>query len=96
MVNGADINQINCDHRTPLHAAVFYRRMNIVKRLIKQKAKLEAKDRHYKTPLFYAKANGMKDIVEILIKAGADDNSEGFNDCAPSLATVGLIHQTNK
>ena len=54
-----------------IFAMLIFRWINVIYLLHrKQKAKLEVKDRHYKTPLFYAKANGMKDIIEILIKAG--------------------------
>ena len=58
---------------TPLHAAASTEHFNIIKYLIEEKgAKIDLVDAHEKTPLFYAVENNYQNIVEYLLKNGAN------------------------
>ena len=73
--NGADINGKDIQNQTPLHHAVSIPQ-NIstepVVYLIKQGANVNAVDIYNQTPLFFAFGTGNNQVVDILIKAGAD------------------------
>ncbi len=71
-----NINAKECyEHRTPLHEAVDYGRLSLVKVLIAAGADLEALDYMGRTPLLVASDQGYLEIVKALIAAGADVNS---------------------
>jgi len=64
---GADINakdQLYGD--TPLHKAVWNGHVETVKLLVSKGANVNAKDKKGKTPLYYAKKRGHKDVVKYL------------------------------
>ena len=73
--HGADVNAKENWDWTQLHRAV-YRKKGIVELLIARGANVNARDGGGKTPLWYAKKEGYADIVEILRKHGAKDNSD--------------------
>ena len=77
------MNIRNKDNITPLHDTAKYGRTAIACLLIDHGAELEAQDDTYgNTPLILASLYGNKDIVEMLLKAGADVqaiNKEGKN-----------------
>jgi ankyrin repeat protein len=56
---------------TPLHNAARWGRVEVVRRLIKAGAPLDARDWHGQTPLWIAARLGRHEIVELLISAGA-------------------------
>ncbi len=78
--NGAELNVLNNKHETPLHVAVRSRKFDSIKKLIKLKININAKNIYGETPLIillkYNRYSRRKepDIAEILIKSGADIN----------------------
>jgi len=50
----ATINQQDQYGNTPLHFAVYCKKVEVLKRLLERKASVEAMDNHGRTPLFYA------------------------------------------
>lgn len=72
-----NINVKECyEHRTPLHRAVSYGCLPIVKVLIAAGADLEAEDYLGRTPLLVASNDGRLLIVKALVAAGADVNAK--------------------
>ncbi len=61
---------------TPLHSAVMYNQVDIVKLLIVEGADVNAKTEKEVTPLMYAAFGGSMELVELLIGEGADVNAE--------------------
>ena len=70
---GADVNASTPDpfRDTPLHIAVEYGDLDIVKLLITKGADVNAKDVFQQTPLQLAKTCGNADIVQVLETAAA-------------------------
>jgi len=77
--NGSDVNALNNNGKTPLHAAAqFGAPEKLIAVLLKNSADVNARDKFGKTPLHYANS---AETVKILIKNGADVNavSSGLN-----------------
>lgn len=70
--SGADTNWENDDQRTPLHAASYTGKEEIVKLLLMRRAELEKVDRSGDTPLSDAVLAGHINIVRLLLGAGAE------------------------
>ena len=68
--NGADINRGS--YKTPLHAVVRLRLTNMVHLLLDNGADINAYNQFHHTALFIAASAEMNDIVELLLKKGAD------------------------
>lgn len=82
--NNADINaKINELGWTYLHAAVSFRRDDVVKMLVEKKADLDVQDNSGKTPLFIAVETGQNNIVDLLITNGANVNISSYNGDNP-------------
>ena len=82
--NNADINaKINELGWTYLHAAVSFRRDDVVKMIVELKADLDVQDNSGKTPLFVAVETGQKNIVDLLITNGANVNISSNNGDNP-------------
>jgi ankyrin repeat protein len=64
---------------TPLHVAVYYRRVKSIKELVKLGAKIDAKDENGDTPLMYAVNHGDIKIACLLLELGADVNLHNRN-----------------
>ena len=54
-----------------------------VKRLINERADVNAEDTNKSTPLHFAAENGHKEIVDALLDKGANVNAESFNRMTP-------------
>lgn len=77
---GMPVNSIRTtDGWTPLIAACFYKKTDIVEQLLAQQATVNIRDKYGKTPLMYAAAMGAEDIVGLLLAAGADPNIQDIN-----------------
>ncbi len=61
---GADVNSILCNRKTPLHFAVKERQGDIVRLLISKRANIAAQDQSGQTPLNLARSLGYQEIVE--------------------------------
>lgn len=70
---GADVNALTPDYRTPLMEAVIYSRENAIERLLEAGADPNRIADGY-TALYYACANLQPAIVEQLLEGGADPN----------------------
>ena len=71
---GADVNAAEPDGMTALHWAVHHDDLPTALLLVKAGASAKATNRYEVTPLSLACANGNTEIVELLLKAGADPN----------------------
>jgi ankyrin repeat protein len=72
---GADLEHKDTRGRTPLSwaAAIEHGHFTIAKLLVEAGAELEPKDDKGRTPLSWAKWKGRKDIVKLLLEAGAEN-----------------------
>lgn len=79
IADGANLEEVDLNRRTPLRLAVIGKYPLLIKALIAAKAEVNALDARGETPLMSAAQHGDIKIVATLIEAGAD----------PNLATVG-------
>lgn len=72
--------QVNSNRETPMHKAVFNKKLRLfmVDMLVKHKAIVDCRNEKDETPLIYAVRLGREDLIEALLRAGAD----------PSIATA--------
>lgn len=68
------VNYINKEGDSLLHLATKYKRKDIVEILLENEAEVDVKDNNFKTPLYIASQLGLIDIVNILLKNGANPN----------------------
>uniref|UniRef100_A0A8C6L2I1 Ankyrin repeat domain 44 n=1 Tax=Nothobranchius furzeri TaxID=105023 RepID=A0A8C6L2I1_NOTFU len=74
-----DINALDAEKRTPLHAAAFLGDAEITELLILSGARVNAKDNMWLTPLHRAVASRSEDAVRVLIRHSADVNARDKN-----------------
>ena len=72
--NGANLDFLNKQGLAPLHIAAKEGYVEVVNRLIIDRAKVDLKDKNGFTPLFWAVQNKQLSVVEALMNAGADCN----------------------
>ena len=88
-------NHKDSNGATLLHKAVIQGDADIVKKLIKLNADVNATDNDGITPLMTAASFGYDDIIQILILSGADVNKKSLSgDSALSLAMKKDFHST--
>ena len=79
---GLDINAQNAQNQggaTPLFAAVYGNKQEVVKFLLEKGADIEALDSHWLTPLYVARATGNVDMAQLLTDKGANvDDPVGY------------------
>jgi ankyrin repeat protein len=75
-----DVNQSQSDGTTPLHYAIYYNDVDLVKRLIERGADVKAVNAYGATPLSEAAIAGNTEVITALLKAGADANERGKDD----------------
>ena len=73
-----DINQPGPDGDYPLHVAVSRGRVAIARELIRNGARLDARDSEGRTPLHVALANGKVPAARLLLDQGADDDLQSL------------------
>jgi len=73
--NGADVNALSKDGRTPLHLAVSWNNKDIADLLIRNAADVNAGNGKYGTPLFEAAFRASTEMAQFLISKGADVNA---------------------
>lgn len=77
---GSEVNTYDSDGYTPLCKAVMAEDVDIVKYLVKKKAKLEITGTMYGSPLHIACRRALMDTIKVLVEAGA-----GVNDVQPTI-----------
>ena len=97
IADGIDIDQTGGDGRTALGIAAYYGHDNIVKLLLKKKAKIDAVDRRGKTAFMLAAYRGQLNTVRLLRDQGAtiDLLTDGGSD-ALTFAALGGHYQMVK
>jgi ankyrin repeat protein len=70
--NGADVNELDADGRTPVMAATRGNHVDTVRALIEAGADVDIRDDRLDNPFLYAGAEGMLEILRLTIEAGAD------------------------
>lgn len=81
---GANVNVVNADGFTPLHAAVESEKPEVVRYLLQRGAKINtATVQDGTTPLHTACYKGNKEIVQILIVAGANIEAKTVHGATP-------------
>nr|CAD7395554.1 unnamed protein product [Timema cristinae] len=80
-VGGCDVNAVDNDHRTPLHAVVCKTlfALDIIETLISWRADVNFRDKYGYTPLHVAALNELSQCVETLIYHGADVTAKSNN-----------------
>nr|CAD7202395.1 unnamed protein product [Timema douglasi] len=80
-VGGCDVNAVDSDHRTPLHAVVCKTlfALDIIETLISWRADVNFRDKYGYTPLHVAALNELSQCVETLIYHGADVTAKSNN-----------------
>ena len=80
---GANINLVNCDKDTPLHIAISFNKLNIIKLLLVNKADLTIKNNKGETPLDIAFIYNQIDNMIELIRNGANPNIQNDHGKTP-------------
>lgn len=73
IANGAPINVVDDDNRTPLHDACWHGAFNCAKLLIKLGIKVNVLDKDRNSPLHYAAISGSVECMRLLISTGKID-----------------------
>jgi ankyrin repeat protein len=73
---GADIESVDNEGKTPLMNAIYSKHKDLAKLLIGKGANVNVKEPNGWSPLMFAIMHGQADIVKSLIKAGADVNAK--------------------
>ena len=79
--NGADIDSRSLFGLTALHHAAKNGKVNVVNFLLKNNANIDCVDSHKSTPLDVA--NGLPEVVKILLLKGANSNLISYIGCTP-------------
>ena len=82
---GADINAADIYLWTALHRAAYENRASVVRVLLRhQDVNLQGQDDHGATALHHAAAGGYREIVQMLIDAGADPRQADLSGRSPA------------
>jgi ankyrin repeat protein len=81
--DGADVNSMDWNKRTPLSHAAEYRQFDISQLLLERGATVDIRDLAGRTPLSFAAESDCAEIVKLLLDAGADVNSKCENGRTP-------------
>jgi ankyrin repeat protein len=70
--DGADIDELDPDGRTPVLLATRGNHVETVRALVEAGANVDIRDNRLDNPFLYAGAEGLLDVVRLMIDAGAD------------------------
>ena len=76
LANGAEVNSMDKEGRTPLHHVAFLGHIETAKVLIDHGANVNAMDDEGEIPLHLAAEGGWPEIIKLLLDAGADINTK--------------------
>lgn len=88
---GADVNMGNSlrSQKTPLHEASYRGMLQVVKSLLSNGARVNARSNRGESPLYTAAESSHVEVVRVLLAHGADPNPSGNNAWQPLLAVAG-------
>jgi ankyrin repeat protein len=86
--NGADVNRIHSQQRTPIFFAVVKNNPHILERLIQAGTDINRKDEFGYTPLHHAASSRLPENIRILLSAEADINAKADDGSTPLIAAV--------
>jgi len=75
LANGAEVDALDSENRSPLHRAALYGHKSLVELLLANKASVDGKFTASSTPLHLAAANGHKLVAAVLLAHGANVNA---------------------
>ncbi|KAF4443711.1 ankyrin repeat-containing [Fusarium acutatum] len=78
--------------KTPLHWAVFKRRVESTRLLLQRGAQVDAEDTLFGTALCYAAGEGHLDVVKLFLEHGADTELTSWHEEAPLSLAAELGH----
>ncbi|MDP3267886.1 MAG: ankyrin repeat domain-containing protein [Legionella sp.] len=82
--NTANINAQDCDGKSPLHQAISRNAFDVVNALLnKTEINIECNDKHGNTPLHYAVEFSTPEMIDLLLKFGADVNASNNKGQTP-------------
>ncbi|KAJ3325432.1 hypothetical protein HDV06_004291 [Boothiomyces sp. JEL0866] len=83
ILSGANINDVDQRHRTPLHEATIANHVEMCKLLVENGATIDCQDIDGSTPLHYAVIQDFSSLCEFLVKIGADKNLKNKSGSTP-------------
>jgi len=83
LANGAEVNSMDKEGRTPLHHVAFLGHIETAKVLIDHGANVNAMDDEGETPLHLAAEGGWPEIIKLLLDADADVNAKSKEGNTP-------------
>ena len=83
LMSAASDSAVSFINSTPLHVAAGYGLVLWTKYLIQRGMDINALDRSENTPLFWASKGGHSAVVDLLLKAGAKPDVDGFDGLKP-------------
>lgn len=95
IANGADVNRFDAIGQTPLGTTIsgftpWDKKFEMLDLLVKSGAKINLKDAHENTPLYYAVETGDEKLVEVLLSYGANIHTSCAADDTPLTLAVKL------
>jgi ankyrin repeat protein len=86
--NGASLDSIDSNNKTPLIAAISARQLDLVKLLIAKGAEVNDRDSNGQTPLMATIFGGELDLVKLLIAKGAKVDNRDKDGQTPLIAAI--------
>ena len=85
---------VNYKGETDLHIVAKWNLPMLAMSLLNQEGKVNAKDKDGNTPLYFAARSNAAEMVELLVKHGADPNAKGQYSSPLQAAVINNAHET--